>query len=135
MRLADFYYKEKEFDKAWQYLNDIQYVYPELKSKIDVFRTRILKKEKKYKDALFYLMSANLFNSNGGRNQDFNVERLKKDLSPILKKLNMYDNEKYFKSIIDIINEALKAEKNPYKCEEILRNRFKAFIDKYEMMC
>lgn len=132
MLLAEFYYKENQIDRVWQYLNDIQFVYPELKYKIDAFRSKILKKEKKYEDALFYLMSSNLFNSNGGKNQKFDIDKFRHNSTVILKKLNMYEDKQYIAKIINIINSALNISNNPYKCEEILKNNFEIFIKDYQ---
>ncbi|MBC3797151.1 hypothetical protein [Acetobacterium tundrae] len=54
INLAELYYKTGQLDKAWGYLNKIGVEHPELISKIRDFQSKVLRKEKKYQDALLF---------------------------------------------------------------------------------
>lgn len=85
MYLADLYIKSGQNDKAWGYLNSILFSHSELTGKIRLAQCKILKKEKKYVDAMQMLMLSYLFNSKW--NNTFRDAAFVKDATPIANKL------------------------------------------------
>lgn len=91
MYLADLYIKSGQNDKAWGYLNSILFSHSELTGKIRYAQCKVLKKEKKYVDAMQMLMLSYLFNSKW--NNTFRDTAFVKDATPIANKLK-WDSEK-----------------------------------------
>ena len=61
MYLADLYIKTNQFDKAWDYLITISLPYMDITHKIRFAQCKILKKEKRFIDAMITLMEGHLF--------------------------------------------------------------------------
>ena len=99
MYLADLYIKSGQNDKAWGYLNSILISHIRLTGKIRYAQCKILKKEKKYVDAMQMLMLSYLFNSK--MNDDFRETAFVKDATPIANKLK-WDSDK-----IDILTQII----------------------------
>ena len=91
MYLADLYIKSDQNDKAWGYLNSILFSHSELTGKIRYAQCKVLKKEKKYVNAMQMLMLSYLFNSKW--NDIFRDTAFVKDATPIANKLK-WDSEK-----------------------------------------
>ena len=99
MYLADLYIKSGQNNKAWGYLNSILFSHSELTGKIRYAQCKVLKKEKKYVDAMQMLMLSYLFNSKW--NNTFRDTAFVKDATPIANKLK-WDSEK-----IDILSQII----------------------------
>ncbi len=128
MRLAELYYKTEQYDKAWDYLNNLQYSYPLLIYKIRCFQVKILKKENRNVDALATLMCANLYDYSNQKSGSIDIEKFKKESNILLKKLDLNKDENYSKYLVYLINCQLK-NKNNYSNKEIaLRENFKKFL-------
>lgn len=91
MDLIDYYVKAGKNDKAWAYLNRL-YTYGEAPvEKVRFAQARILKKEKKWHDALEMYMLGYLKKSEW--NNNFQEDMFKKDIKSLVNKLN-WDSEK-----------------------------------------
>lgn len=104
MYLADLYIKSGQNDKAWGFLNSILFSHSELTGKIRLSQCKILKKEKKYVDAMQMLMLSYLFNSKW--NNTFCDAAFVKDANPIANKLK-WDSEK-IDTLAQIISNQVK---------------------------
>ena len=91
MYLAELYIKSNQNDKAWSYLNSILFSHKELTGKIRYAQFKVLKKEKKYADAMEMLMLSYLFGSK--MNHTFRESAFVKEATTIANKLN-WDSEK-----------------------------------------
>jgi len=87
-RLVNEYIKVGRFNDAWAYLNELTMKHPEDLSKIRKEQCRIRKKEKKWIDALQFLMM-----SHASRYGGFNREAFLKDLKPIASRIPLVDDE------------------------------------------
>ena len=90
LHLADLYIKAGYLDKAWGYLNML---IPENRAplhKIRFTQARILKKEKKYYDAIELYMMGYLMKSQW--NNTFQASMFEKDISPCVNKTELPDN-------------------------------------------
>ena len=91
MQLVDLYIKNGQDDKAWGYLNSLlarsDYVVP--RDKIRFAQVKILKREKKYTEAVEMLILAHLSKA---KDQKYNVAGFEKDLKPIAKNLGWDDS-------------------------------------------
>ena len=101
IRLAGCYIKAGQFDKAWGYLNGLIAKYPHLSPKARKEQIRILKKEKRWSEAmryvLLYYMDRCIYGVPG-----FNKEAFLKDLRPIANKLGLEEDEReYFAFLLD----------------------------------
>lgn len=101
MHLASCYIKAGQFDKAWGYLNMLMVKYPHLTPKVHKEQVRILKKEKRWSEAmrclLEYYIDRCIFGIPG-----FNKKAFLKDLSPIANKLGLDEDEReYFAYLLD----------------------------------
>lgn len=95
MKLADYYIKAGLNDKAWGYLNKLQLTSEAPLEKIRFAQSRILKKKKKYINALEYCLMGH-FNK-----YSFNENVFYKDLMSYSNKLNLdYSQISYLKQII-----------------------------------
>ncbi len=128
MRLAELYYKTEQYDKAWNYLNELQYSYPLLIHKIRCFQVKILKKENRNVDALATLMCANLYNYGNQKSGSIDIERFKKESSMLLKKLELDKDESYFSYLVYLINCQLKNKASLSSKEATLRRNFQTFL-------
>ncbi len=90
MFLANLYIQAEEYDKAWAYLNKLLLTNVGLTYKIRKEQCRILKKEKKYIDAMLMLALSYLADSKWSNS--FRVDAFVKEAAPIAKKLN-WSNE------------------------------------------
>lgn len=92
-------YKLERYDEAWGGLNQYVIKYPSLEKKYQDFRVKILKKEKRYKDALYHQVLAILFD-----NIHYQIEpqdSYEKKYMMLLKKLKKEDKAQ---EIQDLIN-------------------------------
>ncbi len=128
MRLAELYYKTEQYDKAWNYLNDLQFSYPLLIHKIRCFQVKILKKENRNVDALATLMCANLYDYSNQKSSSIDVERFKKEANILLKKIGLDKDESYFSYLIYLINCQLKYKTSLSNKEVTLRKNFQNFL-------
>lgn len=100
MYLAELYIKNNQNDKAWSYLNSILLSHKDLTHKIRFLQCKILKKEKRYVDALFMLMMGYLFKAKN--NSTFSGETFIKDVTPIANKLGLNSsNVEYLAYLIE----------------------------------
>ena len=91
IKLAELYYKTEQMDKAWGYLNNLVVgnKHADMMDKIKDVQVKILKKEKKYLDALIFQMAALFYqNSYGIKPTDKKVES---KLSSLVKKCELED--------------------------------------------
>lgn len=121
MRLAELYYKTEQYDKAWNYLNELQFVYPHLMQKIRYLQVKILKKEDKNTDALATLMCAHLYGCN--------AEKFKIEAKILLKKLGLDSDKNYADYLVYLINSQLKNTTLSNSVKEVnLRRALKNFL-------
>ena len=100
MYLAELYIKNNQNDKAWSYLNSILLSHMDLTHKIRFLQCKILKKEKKYVDAMIMLMMGHLFKSQ--ISSGFNKETFIKEATPIANKLGLSSsNVEYLAYLIE----------------------------------
>lgn len=115
INLAELYYKTGQRDKAWGYLNKIGIKHHDLMDKIREFQVKILKKEKKYIDALLFQMGALFYEVS--KDYKPSEEKVEKKLFPLVKKCKL--EIKY-----DLIKSVLYSSTN----EIDLRNNFKKLL-------
>jgi len=87
LNLAELYYKSGQTDKVWGYLNNLGVKEPDLMNRIRDFQVRILKKEKKYTDALLFQMGALFYEFNNGIKPT--DKKIESKLSPLVKKCKL----------------------------------------------
>ena len=99
LALAEMYFKAGENDKAWGYLNQM-YIWaldPDVAwddtSKIRLQQFKILKSEKKYKDALVMLVSSYVINAYGISGMYFNKTKFKKDMKATAKAIGFLEED------------------------------------------
>ncbi len=85
MFLSNLYIQAEEYDKAWGYLNHLLITNPSLTYDIRKDQCRILKKEKKYVDAMQMLSLSYLAESKW--NNTFKIDAFSKEATPIANKL------------------------------------------------
>lgn len=85
MFLSNLYIQAKEYDKAWSYLNGLLLKNQDLTYEIRKDQCRILKKEKRYVDAMLMLILSFLADSKW--KNIFNYESFVKEATPIANKL------------------------------------------------
>lgn len=118
MYLAELYIKNNQNDKAWGYLNSILLSHRNLTHKIRFLQCKILKKEKRYVDAMFMLMMGYLFKAK--INSTFSRETFIKDVTPIANKLSLNSNNvQYLAYLID------NQVKNHNYDEQVLEDKIK----------
>lgn len=100
MYLAELYIKNNQNDKAWDYLNSILLSHIDLTHKIRFLQCKILKKEKRYVDAMIMLMMGYLFKAK--ISSSFAKDTFIKDATPIAKKLGLENsNIEYLAYLIE----------------------------------
>ena len=82
-------YKLKKYDEAWGVLNQYILKYPSLEKKYQDFRVKILKKEKRFNDALYHQVLAILFDNIHYRTIPHDI--YEKKYMMLLKKLKLED--------------------------------------------
>lgn len=86
--LAELYIKANRHNEAWGYLNRLKIEFPYLISKIEFQMCRILKKEKKWIEALRALMACHATKYGG-----FNEQAFIRDLGPIANRIPLIEGE------------------------------------------
>lgn len=87
MRLIDFCYKAQKYDEAWKYLQEYKMMYPHLMYKLINYEIKILKKEKRYVEAIRFLPRLYLYDTNSFFKDKFdNKDKFEKEARTILKK-------------------------------------------------
>ena len=100
MYLAELYIKNNQNDKAWDYLNSILLSHIDLTHKIRFLQCKILKKEKRFVDAMIMLMMGHLFKAQ--INATFAKDAFIKEATPIANKLGLNnDNVEYLAYLIE----------------------------------
>ena len=84
MKYLNLLYKENMMDEAWRVTNLYSTMYPDLFFKIEEFRTKLLKKEKRYKDALNHQLAAIIYYNRN--TSTLSQEKVDKKINPILNK-------------------------------------------------
>ncbi len=104
MKLIDFCYKNQRYDEAWKYLQEYKMMYPHLIYKIINYEIKILKKEKKYIEAISFLPRLYVYDINGFFKDNFdNKDKFEKEARIILKKTTskeIDENIKYLEYLI-----------------------------------
>lgn len=98
INLAELYCKNGQNDKAWGYLNRIASEYPDMMDKIRDAQAKILKKEKKYTDALLFQLGALFYEID--KNYRPSEEKIEKKLCGLIKKCKMESKYNSIKSLI-----------------------------------
>lgn len=127
--LAELYYKNNELDKAWSHTNWT--LLKEPKSIVEVRRLqyKILKKEKKYADALCSLMASFMYESEiYERVTELDKIAFSKQCRVTLRKLKI-DTEEYFEYLCFLIDRQIK---NKTFDESELRLEVKRLLDELE---
>lgn len=95
MRLIDFCYKTQKYDEAWKYLQEYKMMYPHLMYKLINYEIKILKKEKKYVEAIRFLPRLYLYDTNSFFKDNFdNKDKFEKEARTILKKTTSKEIDK-----------------------------------------
>ena len=123
MYLAELYIKNNQNDKAWGYLNSILLSHIDLTHKIRFLQCKILKKEKRYIDAMIMLMMGYLFKAK--ISSSFAKDTFIKDATPIANKLGLENsNIEYLAYLIE------NQVKHRNYDDQVLRENYKkALID------
>ena len=98
LNLAELYYKNGQMDKAWGYSNKLGGKEPDLMNRIRDFQVKILKKEKKYTDALLFQLGALFYEID--KNYRPSEEKIEKKLCGLIKKCKMESKYNSIKSLI-----------------------------------
>jgi len=98
--LYDIYYKNKMYDKCWQYLNFVLNNFPEHKGKVRERQAKVLKAEKKYKNALILKLSALLI-KNKEREYSPSKDKIEKELNIYIKKAKLLDKKNKILKLYD----------------------------------
>ena len=107
MRLIDFCYKSQKYDEAWNYLQQYTTMYPHLIYKIISYEIKILKKEKKYTEAIRLLPRLYLYDINGFYIDKFDNEtksKFEKEAKIILKNTTSQEIDKHIQYLIYLIS-------------------------------
>lgn len=134
IRLAEFYYADNQHDKAWGFLNKLYLEYMKNGIQHRIYKVRfiqhkILKKERKYCDALEMLMLSHM--ERYRPDNVFNRERFIKEAIPIFRKLGIYDdNDKI--NILCLIIEKQPCKHGFYEGSSLIIE-YRKFIDKYNL--
>lgn len=100
MYLAELYIKNNQNDKAWGYLNSLLLPHKDLTHKIRFLQCKILKKEKRFVDAMIMLMMGHLFKAQ--ISATFAKDAFIKEATPIANKLGLNnDNVEYLAYLIE----------------------------------
>ena len=124
MKLARMYEEIGQNDKAWRYLNKMETwfaTYPSPKSylsKISQEQFSILKKEKKYKDALRMLLITRVSYSDSVT--EFNKEKFVKDAKPIAKNIGI-DEEALQRMADEAFMAILHKENDVHQVTELIK--------------
>ena len=120
--LVDLYIKTNQNDKAWGYLSKVSIEYIHETHKIRMYQFRILKKEKRYTEAMIFLMEAYLLKSQF--TNSFNEKGFKKDANSTINKLE-WDNTK-----LEYLAKLIKDQVNDHNFDqELLRSKYWAFLN------
>jgi len=98
-------YKENVIDKAWEISNHYTIKYPDLFFNVKEFQVKVLKKEKKYKEAIFHQVLAIIYH-----NQQYNLlmtDKVDKKIDILLKRSKLEDRKV---DIVSIINKQTKSK-------------------------
>ncbi len=120
--LVDYYIKAGQNNKAWSYLNRLSMRKNAPMMHIRFAQARILKKEKKYADAVQMFMLGYLAKSNG---QDFRKDKFIKDIKSSANKLEWDDN-----TITRLVNILEKQIKKKNYDEGALIEEYRKFYEK-----
>lgn len=105
MRLIDFCYKAQRYDEAWRCLQQYKIMYPHLMYKIINYEIKILKKEKRYIEAIRFLARLYVYDINGYFVEVFwGKEKFEKEARTIFKKTTSTEIETHIKYIEYLIN-------------------------------
>lgn len=121
IKLADFYIKAGQNDKAWGYLNSMLAKKPNGRKDIRFAQARILKKEKRYMDAIEMYMLGYL--ANAERNNSFSPNTFKREIQPCINKLQWEaDTADYLCYLLES-----QIKKKNYR-ESTVINSYRAFV-------
>ena len=124
MYLAELYIKNNQNDKAWDYLNSILLSHIDLTHKIRFLQCKILKKEKRFVDAMIMLMMGHLFKAQ--INATFAKDAFIKEATPIANKLGLNnDNVEYLAYLIE------NQVKHRNYDDQILRTNYKKALSDF----
>lgn len=120
--LVDLYIKTNQNDKAWGYLESISFEYIHETHKIRMYQFKILKKEKRYTDALIFLMEAYLLKSQF--TNTFNEEGFIKDATSTINKLKWDINK------VDYLTKLIKDQVDSHNFDQqLLRSKYRSFLE------
>lgn len=120
MLLADLYYKMGDYDKAWGYSNKLFLEESNSVNKIREFQVKVLKKEKRFKDALALQLSALAYE--GVMYGRPTQEQIEKKLNVLLKKNDLVERSN---EVFKILDDTYKSGKFD---ERLVRDSFKEII-------
>lgn len=90
--LVDYYLKAGQNDKAWRYMNKLYTKFPVYRGRIRNLQAKILKKEKKYSDAIEMYMLCYLIRADG--NNIFDKEKFLKTINVCANKLKLDESQR-----------------------------------------
>jgi len=109
--LANLYLTNNMTDNCWKYLDFITSKHPDMQEKISEIRVKILKKEGKHLDALYWKIQAILFKYSKVEFKPHRFaflsteEKVEKDLKPLIKKAAVVEKES---EILSLVNKHLE---------------------------
>lgn len=103
MKYLDMLYKTEKYDKAWQVSNEYMIRYRDIVPtyKIHDFQAKVLKKEKRFNDALFHQILSIVY-QDSQRIANNSTEAVKKKIDPILKSASLIDKSNDVYSLINL---------------------------------
>ena len=97
----DFYIATQQNDKAWSFLNKLSFNEPSLIDHVRLAQCRILKKEKKFDEALAILMAYFMYKNKW--NNVFQRDMFLRDASVIFKNLGIATDDERRRAAADIV--------------------------------